>query len=85
MMIQDGNKDDSEAKRLAEEMMDRVFSRKVAKKPTMTRAYGSTSFNRALAGKNQQGAMDQSLPQQRNFDQESKDFRNHISTILFMD
>ena len=81
MMIQDGNKDDSEAKRLAEEMMDRVFSRKVAKKPTMTRAYGSTSFNRALAGKNQQGAMDQSLPQQRNFDQESKDFRNHISTI----
>ena len=78
-LTNEAEKDESEAKRLANEIMERVFSRKVAKKPTMTRAYGSTSFHRALAGKNQQGAIQRSLPQRRVFDKKEKEERNEIN------
>ena len=78
-LTNEAEKDESGAKRLANEIMERVFSRKVAKKPTMTRAYGSTSFHRALAGKNQQGAIQRSLPQRRVFDKKEKEERNEIN------
>ena len=78
-LTNEAEKDESEAKRLANEIMERVFSRKVAKKPTMTRAYGSTRFDRALAGKSQQGAMQRSLPQRRVFDDKEIEERNEIN------
>ena len=68
-------------KRLADEAIERIFSRNVAKKPTMTRAYGSTRFDRALAGRNQQGSKERSLPQRRVFNDREKEERNNINMI----
>ncbi|MED5303754.1 MAG: DNA-directed RNA polymerase [Candidatus Thermoplasmatota archaeon] len=50
---------------LANIAFERIFDRRLAKKPTMTRAYGSTRFTKAMSGRSGQGASIRSKPQLR--------------------
>ena len=50
---------------LSDIAFERIFDRRLAKKPTMIRAYGSTRFTKAMSGRSGQGASVRSKPQPR--------------------
>ena len=50
---------------LSEIAFDRIFDRKLAKNPTMTRAYGSTRFTKSMSGRSGKGQSFRSEPQMR--------------------
>jgi len=52
---------------LADRAFERIFDRKLAKQPTMTRVYGATRLDKGIAGKNGRGNQYRSAPQPRNW------------------
>ena len=65
---------------LADRAFDRIFDRKMAKLPTMTRVYGAKDFNKAMAGKSGKGASYRSAPQKRKWDDKQRGEIERIST-----
>ena len=51
--------------KLSKIAFDRIFDRKIAKNPTMTRAYGSTRFTKSMSGRSGKGQSLRSEPQMR--------------------
>ena len=66
-------------KTLIEECLERLFTRNLAKQPTIVRVYGSNDMLKCLEGRKGQGRPDRSMPLPRELNQEDEAERKKIT------
>jgi len=64
---------------LIEECLERIFTRSLAKQPTIVRVYGSNDMLKCLEGRKGQGRPDRSMPRPRDLNEKQKAEREEIT------